>query len=60
MQRSIEMAINVFTDADTETPCIYDTVLQINVPNVHSNQDETKSKSYQTHKLRSINMHHLI
>lgn len=36
MHRSIEMAINVFTDADTETPCIYETVLHINVPSVHS------------------------
>lgn len=36
IQRSIEMAINVFTDADTDTPCMYDTVLQINVPSVHS------------------------
>lgn len=36
IQRSIEMAINVFTDADTDTPCMYDTVLQIKVPSVHS------------------------
>lgn len=36
MHRSIEIAINVFTDADTETPCIYETVLHINVPSVHS------------------------
>lgn len=35
--RSIEMAISVFTDAETDTPCIYDTVLHINVPRVHSN-----------------------
>lgn len=35
-QRSIEMAINVLTEADTETPCMYDTVLHINVPSVHS------------------------
>lgn len=36
MQRSIEIAINVFTDADTDTPCIYETVLHIKVPSVHS------------------------
>lgn len=35
-QRSIDIAINVLTDADTDTPCIYDTVLHMNVPNVHS------------------------
>lgn len=34
--RSMEIAINVFTDADTDTPCIYETVLQMNVPSVHS------------------------
>lgn len=34
--RSIEMAISVLTEAETETPCIYDTVLQKNEPNVHS------------------------
>lgn len=34
--RSMEMAISVFTDAETETPCIYDTVLHIKVPRVHS------------------------
>lgn len=26
----------MLTDADTDTPCIYDTVLHINVPRVHS------------------------
>lgn len=36
MQRSIEIAISVFTDAETETPCMYDTVLHIKVPSVHS------------------------
>lgn len=36
MQRSIEMAIKVLTDAETETPCIYETVLHIKLPNVHS------------------------
>lgn len=36
MHRSIEIAINVFTDADTETPCMYETVLHIKVPSVHS------------------------
>lgn len=36
MQRSIEIAINVFTDAETETPCIYETVLHMKVPSVHS------------------------
>lgn len=30
------MAISVFTDAETDTPCIYDTVLHIKVPRVHS------------------------
>lgn len=35
-QRSIEMAISVFTDAETDTPCMYDTVLHIKVPRVHS------------------------
>lgn len=34
--RSIEIAIKVFTEADTDTPCMYDTVLQINDPNLHS------------------------
>lgn len=34
--RSIDMAINVLTDADTETPCKYETVLQKNVPSVHT------------------------
>lgn len=38
MQRSMEIAINVFTDAETDTPCMYDTVLQIKVPSVHSVQ----------------------
>lgn len=35
-QRSIEMAISVLTDAETDTPCKYDTVLHIKVPRVHS------------------------
>lgn len=46
MQRSIEIAINVFTDADTETPCMYETVLHMNDPSVHSNcikSNQTKS-----------------
>lgn len=34
--RSIDIAINVLTDADTDTPCMYDTVLHVNVPNFHS------------------------
>lgn len=36
IQRSIEMAIKVFTDAETDTPCMYDTVLHMNDPNIHS------------------------
>lgn len=36
IHRSIDMAIKVFTDAETDTPCIYDTVLQMKVPSVHS------------------------
>lgn len=59
MQRSIEMAINVFTDADTETPCMYDTVLHINVPNVHSNHNKANqkvNKSYQYGSYNSINI----
>lgn len=42
-QRSIEMAISVLTEAETETPCMYDTVLHMNDPRVHSeNITETK------------------
>lgn len=50
------MAINVFTDADTETPCIYDTVLHMNEPKVHSNQIKCNQKVTQkiSISLRSI------
>lgn len=37
MHRSMEIAIKVLTDAETDTPCIYETVLQIKDPSVHSN-----------------------
>lgn len=55
MHRSIEMAIKVFTDADTETPCMYDTVLHIKVPRVHSNQITNEIKTLpKTKEFRSI------
>lgn len=37
MQRSIEIATNVYTDAITETVCKKGTALHISNPNVHSN-----------------------
>lgn len=37
-QRSTDIAISVFTDADTDTPCKYETVLQKNVPSVQAVQ----------------------
>lgn len=45
MQRSIDIAINVFTDAETDTPCMYDTVLHMKVPNVHSKLNQFKRLS---------------
>lgn len=43
--------MRVLTDAETDTPCMYDTVLQMNVPRIHSEmrikstaQDEKKKK----------------
>lgn len=35
-QRSIDMAAKVLTDAETETPCRYDTVLQKKMPRIHA------------------------
>lgn len=59
MQRSIEIAISVFTDAETETPCMYDTVLHIKVPSVHSScvLNLKKKKTIKFKKSQSICIH---
>lgn len=44
-QRSIEIAISVLTDADTETPCEYETNLQKNSPSIHA-AIEKKRKTF--------------
>lgn len=41
--RSIDMAINVFTDAETETPWKYETVLQKNAPRVQAENQKKKN-----------------
>lgn len=33
---SNDIAVSVLTDADTDTPCKYDTVLQKNMPKIHA------------------------
>lgn len=38
-QRSIEIAASVLTEAETETPCRYDTVLQKKMPRIHAVKD---------------------
>lgn len=34
--RSNEIAVKVLTDAETDTPCKYETVLQKNIPKIHA------------------------
>lgn len=52
--RSIDIAIRVLTDAETDTPCMYDTTLQMNVPKIHSEmlhvKEDEKEKTKNTIK----------
>lgn len=41
-QRSMEIAISVLTDADTDTPCEYETNLQKNSPRIHARNTKKK------------------
>lgn len=39
--RSNDIVVKVLTDADTDTPCKQDTVLQKNIPKIHAIEKET-------------------
>lgn len=56
MHRSIEMAINVLMDAETDTPCIYDTVLHTKEPNIHSKWNQIFKKVTKSHILSNTLM----